>query len=204
MVRNSELRDKAYAAIEGHWGISAIITLAFFILGGTLYIPKIGAIIPILLLPVSWAYYVIFLRLIRGEEINFGQLFAGFSDQYLRYLGTLFLEFLYVALWSLLLFVPGVIKACSYAMTSYILYDEELSYDAAIEKSMVMMEGYKMKYFLMNLYFIGWAILCILTLGIGYLWLTPYIATCNAAFYEDVKKDYEARTGIGGDASAAA
>lgn len=60
---------------------------------------------------------------------------------------------------------------------------------------MLMMEGYKMKFFLMNLYFIGWALLCCLTLGIGFLWLIPYMATCYATFYEDVKADYEAKTG---------
>ena len=41
--------------------------------------------------------------------------------------------------------------------------------NAAIEKSMAMMEGNKMKLFMLDLSFIGWAILCIFTLGIGLL-----------------------------------
>jgi len=51
-----------------------------------------------------------------------------------------------------------------------------------------MMQGYKNDYFLLQLSFIGWGILCSLTLGIGFLWLTPYIKTGNAIFYRELKK----------------
>ena len=196
MIRNTELRSRAYEAMEGKWGLSALITFVFSILGvGVWCVPTVGTIVQILLLPMFWAYCIIFLRLVRKEEIAFEQIFDGFSNQYLRYLGTLLLEGVYVLLWMLLLIVPGIIKGCSYAMTPFILKDEEVSYDKAIDKSMVMMEGYKMKFFLMNLYFIGWGLLCILTFGIGFFWLYPYIMACNAAFYEDVKADYEERNG---------
>ena len=93
--------------------------------------------------------------------------------------------------WTLLLIIPGVIKSLSYAMTPYILKDyPQLSFNAAIEKSMEMMDGYKMKLFLLILIFIGWFILCILlTLGIGLLWFIPYATTSYAAFYEELKQE---------------
>ena len=70
----------------------------------------------------------------------------------------------YTAFWSLLLVIPGIIKSYSYAMTDFILKDEpEMKNNAAIEKSMAMMEGNKMKLFMLDLSFIGWAILCIFT-----------------------------------------
>ena len=56
---------------------------------------------------------------------------------------------------------------------------------------MKMMEGRKMDLFLLYLSFVGWALLCIFTLFIGFLWLEPYIYATTAAFYEDVKADYE-------------
>ena len=59
--------------------------------------------------------------------------------------------------------------------------------NGAIEKSMAMMEGNKMKLFLLDLSFIGWAILCLFTLGIGYFFLQPYMQAAHAAFYEDLK-----------------
>ena len=94
----------------------------------------------------------------------------------------------FTILWSLVLVIPGIIKSYSYAMTSFILKDEpEMKNNAAIEKSMAMMEGNKMKLFMLDLSFIGWAILCIFTLGIGLLFLQPYVAISRAAFYEDLK-----------------
>ena len=103
-------------------------------------------------------------------------------------MGTVVLVFIYTFLWSLLLIIPGIIKHYSYAMTPYILKEEpEMKNNAAIEKSMVMMDGNKMKLFMLDLSFIGWAILCIFTFGIGFLFLQPYVAISRAAFYEDLK-----------------
>ena len=50
--------------------------------------------------------------------------------------------------------------------------------------------------FWLYLSFIGWGILCLFTAGIGFLWLGPYIETSVAAFYEDVKADYELNGGL--------
>ena len=123
----------------------------------------------------------------RGKEIDFGVLFEGFQD-YARIFVTKLLQGIYTALWALLLVIPGIIKSYSYAMTDFILKDEpEMKNNAAIEKSMAMMEGNKMKLFMLDLSFIGWAILAIFTFGIGLLFLQPYIAVSRAAFYEDLK-----------------
>ena len=59
--------------------------------------------------------------------------------------------------------------------------------NAAIERSMAMMEGNKMKLFLLDLSFIGWAILCLFTFGLGFFVLQPYMQVARAAFYEDLK-----------------
>ncbi|GHT57847.1 hypothetical protein FACS18945_2990 [Bacteroidia bacterium] len=90
--------------------------------------------------------------------------------------------------WSLLLIIPGIIAAISYSMTFYIIADDPaISAMDAINKSKKMMYGYKMKYFCLSLRFLGWALLCILTLGIGFLWLMPYIQVTFAKFYDDLK-----------------
>ena len=128
------------------------------------------------------------LAVFRGaEEVDLGVLFAGFQE-YSRILTTKLLQAVYTFLWSLLLLIPGIIKHYSYAMTDYILKDEsELCNNAAIERSMAMMEGNKMKLFLLDLSFIGWAILCLFTFGIGFFVLQPYMQVSHAAFYEDLK-----------------
>ena len=132
-----------------------------------------------------------FLRNLRDPHFDeLGALFDGFRD-FGRIFLTLFLQGVYTLLWTLLLIIPGIVKAYSYAMTSYILYDNpELQGNAAIEKSMRMMRGHKLELFLLHLSFIGWALLCILTLGIGLFWLVPYVQASQAAFYEDVKEEY--------------
>ena len=97
-----------------------------------------------------------------------------------------------IFLWFLLLIVPGIVAALSYSMTFYILADEpDINAKEALEKSKIMMDGHKMDLFLLGLSFIGWALLCILTLGIGLLWLIPYMNVSAAKFYQDRKGEDE-------------
>ena len=100
---------------------------------------------------------------------------------------TRFLKTLYCFLWSLLFIIPGIIASYSYAMTGYILADHpELTASEAIERSKEMMSGNRFRLFCLHLSFIGWAILCAFTFGIGNLWLNPYRQASVAAFYREV------------------
>jgi uncharacterized membrane protein len=75
-------------------------------------------------------------------------------------------------------------------MTNFILKDRpDLRYDAAIRESMRMMKGHKWKLFVLFLSLIGWALLCLLTLGIGFFFLTPYTEVSLAAFYDNLKEE---------------
>ncbi len=72
-------------------------------------------------------------------------------------------------------------------LTPYIIIEHEhLSTIEAMSLSIKMMKGNKWRYFVIQLSFIGWAILAILTLGIGYLWLIPYVSLTQANFYRDL------------------
>ena len=42
----------------------------------------------------------------------------------------------------------------------------------------------------MDLSFIGWALLCILSFGIGILWLSPYMLTSQTIFYEELRNEH--------------
>lgn len=201
LASNSELKDKALVSLSGNWGLSAVATLIYFILSGAIgqedilengIVPLISLLFMIfVLIPLGWGYEMLFLGVSRGKTLEIGDLFAGFKD-YLRILGTILLANVYILLWCLLLLIPGIIKCYSYAMTPYILKDEpELSGDVVIVKSMAMMDGNKGKLFLLDLSFIGWAILAILTCCIGFLWLTPYVNTAKAKFYEDLKQNQQ-------------
>lgn len=193
MKKNSEYRDMAAKAMSGNWVTGAVATLVYilisialdFILG-----EKWGLVAPLLLLPMGWGLTVMFLSVIRGHKPEYTTLLDGYKGENLgRVWGTILLQMLYTMLWTLLFIVPGIIKSYSYAMVPYVLRDNtELKFNAAIERSMAMMQGHKMQLFLLQLSFIGWIILSILTLGIGYFFLLPYMQTAIAAFYEDVKE----------------
>lgn len=186
LKENFELRAEARMALTDKWVMAAVATLVMgAVAGAASYIPVAGTIL--VALPVMYGFAIVMLNVFRGDEVNIGGLFDGFSD-FGRIVGTKLLQAIYTFLWTLLLVIPGIVKSYSYAMTDYILKDyPELSNNAAIEKSMAMMDGYKMKLFLLDLSFIGWAILCIFTFGIGLLFLKPYMQVAHAAFYEDLK-----------------
>ena len=177
LKQNSELRAQAREALRGKWPMAAVAALIYSaIAGGLSSIPFIGWIGSLLVgLPVAYGFAILMLAVFRGaEEVDLGVLFAGFQE-YSRILTTKLLQAVYTFLWSLLLLIPGIIKHYSYAMTDYILKDEsELCNNAAIERSMAMMEGNKMKLFLLDL-------------GIGFFVLQPYMQVSHAAFYEDLK-----------------
>ena len=94
---------------------------------------------------------------------------------------------LYSFLWSLLLVIPGIYASYGYAMTSYILAENpDLTAREAISRSKQLMDGHRLDLFILQLSFIGWAILSALTLGIGSLWLNPYTEAATAAFYRNL------------------
>ena len=203
MDTNQGYKNRALDALKGRWDKAVIAMLIVFAIlgfvGNIISIPfgaegvagqSVSTLWALLCLPLSWAASVFFLRISRGEEVDYGQLFDGFRgwDEYLRIFLTEFLRGLYTFLWTLLLIVPGIMKSYSYAMTDFVLKDEpELKYDAAIERSMQMMEGHKADLFWLDLSFIGWILLSILTCGIGFLLLIPYMETAHAHFYDDLK-----------------
>ena len=95
---------------------------------------------------------------------------------------------IFIFLWTLLLIVPGIIMSYAYAMTPYIMKDNpEMGAMECIKKSKAMMNGYKWKLFLLDLGFIGWILLACITFGIYGLWLTPWMQTSRAKFYEELK-----------------
>ncbi len=189
---NSELRAVSRTTLSGNWMMAALATLVYLLIaGGVSSIPVAGSVLAIIITyPLAYGFAILFLDLFReGKPIDIGKLFDGFKD-FGRVWGTLILVAIYTILWTCLLIIPGIVKSYSYALTPFILKDEpELKYNAAIEKSMHMMNGYKMKLFLLDLSFIGWMILSVLTLGIGLLFLQPYMNTARAAFYEDLKAE---------------
>ena len=123
---------------------------------------------------------------------------AQFSDLFLHYdiLGKTFLTSLlmqiFITLWTLLFIIPGIIATYAYSMTYYILDEHpDMKPMEAIRRSKELMRGHKWEYFCLQFSFIGWWILSIFTLGIGFLFLSPYMEQANYVFYYNIAHGIE-------------
>ena len=193
-------RDAGWAQLNGNWGKAAVVTFVYIALSAVIStlessLWNASLFTYLFIIPVAYSYNVLFLDNLRtGKELEVKSIFDGFND-YTRVLGTYLLVYIYTILWTLLLIIPGIIKSLSYSMVPFVLKDNpELSFNAAIERSMAMMEGHKWEYFCLILTFIGWFLLIIITAGIASLWVTPYMSATFANYYEAVKAEYETKT----------
>ena len=149
---------------------NGILGFAAFIIGGVL----------------DLGYAQFLLKQHDGQGPQFDDLFSQF-DRFGTGFAQQFLRTLYTVLWSLLLIVPGIIAALSYAMTPYILAEHpDLTASEAIARSKQLMDGHKMDLFVLYLTFIGWDLLAALTLNLGNLALNPYKNAAITVFYRDI------------------
>lgn len=200
MKKISEYKKEALKALEGNWGTGVALYFCYLVCASVLSVGSSFMLSPLgsawemisnlsmlILIPMFMAIMVAFLRILRGNTVSLKELFAYYNW---RVWTTILLKYVYILLWTCLLIIPGIVKAYSYALTEYILLDDpSLKNNEAIEKSMEMMKGKKMKMFLLDLSFIGWILLSYLTLGLGFFLLAPYMYTARASFYEDLKAE---------------
>jgi len=190
---NSTLTQMARESLDGKWGLAVLGTFVYFIvLMGVQLLAEIDPLLMIVTLiisgPIALGFIIFSLNISRYNDPKVENIFEGFQN-FKSAVGAYLLMLLFIFLWMLLLIIPGIIAAFSYSMTFYILADDpSISPMDAIDKSKAMMKGNKWKYFLLNLRFLGWALLCLLTFGIGFLWLIPYIQVSIAKFYDDIKE----------------
>ena len=112
------------------------------------------------------------------DKENFSRSFVGFLRQ------TVF-----VCLWSFLFVIPGIIKSISYSQMFYLMAeDKKLDAAEAQIKSMKIMEGHKMEYFVLQLSFILWYLLVGITFGLAAIYVGPYTEAAKAEFYRKLKK----------------
>ncbi len=192
-TENVALMKMARESLSGKWGLAIGTFVIYFLIVGSIQVgvrvfnPATGLIALIIAGPMALGISIFSLALARNQEARLEQIFAGFYN-FGTSLAAYLLMVLFTLLWMLLLIIPGIIAAISYSLTFFILADDDtIGPMEAIDKSKKMMVGYKWKYFCMGLRFLGWGILCIFTLGIGFLWLVPYMWVSLANFYDDVK-----------------
>lgn len=216
-MKASDYRAIARERLAGKWKTAVIVALIAWFLGGlivaananinfkideetTVYVPTIQSwllntlrISTIMLIVnfiiggvVRQGYAVHLLKQHDGEAAEINDLFSQFhrfGDGFCLKL----LEGLYVALWTMLLVIPGIVATFKYAMAPFIMAENpEMTASEAITASKQLMEGHKWELFCLNFSFIGWELLGSITFGIGALFVTPYMNAAYAAFYRNL------------------
>lgn len=204
---------KSFIGQNARWWKMTLATIAIYLISGgfSIYVniatvinrddpsTTVGyssSIITLLLIPFTIAASGYYLNHIRGFNPEWKSLYKEGIDNYGSYLVTGVLVNAFTVLWSLLFVVPGIIKALAYSQAKYVIHDNpRLKGKEAIEISKRMTNGFKGDLFSMYLSFIGWYILVGLTGGILSIYVTPYVETTAAMYYENLKR-YSIENGI--------
>ncbi|MGI6728117.1 MAG: DUF975 family protein [Anaerovoracaceae bacterium] len=190
------MRSWGRQALNGYWSVAVLATVLLMLL----------TLIPVIVLtllfdskvmenmaniyallvsgPLSLGYASFMLAIFRRKPTSPSEVLYGF-ERFGKAFGLYIIMNFFILLWTFLFIIPGIIAAYRYALSFYILADNpNIGILDAINESKRMMRGNKWKLFCLEISFIGWIILSILTVGIGYLWLMPYMAASAVGFYE--------------------
>ena len=201
----AELKAKAKKSLKGHYGSAIAVLLVLGILTvlpsiftplfknsseqtqiiASFVISLVSLLITSLLSLGAISFY---LKLFRHKKVDFNELFSK-TNLWIACLVAIIMMSIFTTLWTLLLIIPGIIASYRYRLTPYVLIDNpKIGGLDAITKSKELMRGHKMELFVLDLSFIGWNILAVLTFGLLYFWLAPYMNATYAGYYDNLAK----------------
>ena len=189
MIR-AEIKALAKEQLRGNVGKYFLCMLIVFAISCVCaLVPGIGSIAAIIITPSLSIGIILFcLDLSYGKSAEVGRMFHGF--QYCgKALWLTILVAVFTFLWALLFYIPGIIKAISYSMSYYILAENpEMTAREALNESKAIMHGHKMEYFVLQLSFIPWILLCLVTFGLAMIYVQPYMQLTTTNFYHKIKR----------------
>ena len=191
MINRAAIKQQAKAMLLQNYGYALGLILLFIVLLGALSAFSFGIAALVLTGPLTACLFWGFSTSIWATpSASAMPLTAVLKTSAARSAATCGMM-LFTWLWSLLFFIPGIIKTYSYSMTMYILADlPEIGAKDALRLSMRMMQGHKWELFVMQLSFLGWMILGLFTFNLlNILYTIPYMQLSSAGFYASVKQD---------------
>ena len=157
--------------------------------------PSVGAqlistALQIMQLFLGVGFTVFIFNTVRHTGPVYGNLLDGFGPNFRMVLLRLVVG-IFIALWSLLFFFPGIIAAYRYSMAPFIMLEHpDYSVMQCIRTSKQITKGYKGKLFLLDLSFIGYLLLSMVPY-LGYVvrvWYQPYHEISYLLFYDALKQ----------------
>lgn len=147
-----------------------------------------GGFLSWLLIPFTVAIAGYFLNHLRGANPHWKSLYHEGIDRYGKYIVVGIITEIIIALWTLLLIIPGIIKSYEYYFVNHIIHDNpNLDHKQARDLSKRMTDNFKLDLFILDLSFFFWYLLVGITLGIASIYVEPYISCTKAMYYENLK-----------------
>ena len=187
------LARRAEGLLQDRWMEAILVFLVYvllnvginFLFDGKPFFKLCAQLSSSIIFPLGLA--VVGLALARQQPVKVEMLFEAFKHLG-RALAAALLTFVPTLLGFLVFIIPGIIVSLGLSMTFFIMADDRsISALDAVKKSWEMMKGNKMELFRINLLCVGLSFVCILTFGVGFLFLIPYYYTLIALFYDDIK-----------------
>ncbi len=204
-----QYRDQAWNALQIKWNAAAltmfvisVIAIVFNVpsslsdvLGWapkiTLSVSGVCTLVSILLIaPLQWANENALLDVVREPNTRvFSVTWDNFKREFAALVPSYVLAFLVIlGIGAITLGIGAIIFGLAYAMVPFVIHDNpEIGVVDALRASREMMKGHKGELFVLYLSFIGWFLLGIITCGIAFFWIQPYMYAAEAAFYEDIR-----------------
>lgn len=211
MKTRSQYRAQAREILNGQWKNAIIIGAIFLFFTLLIEVPALCVMNAgmgiqsavsgftmlysiLVVVPLEYALYCAFLGFTRNEITSEGlcnETKTQFCNLWSRTIPTALLMLIIIIGLSMITFgIAGIIFGIAYSMVPYLMKDyPQLTPKELLRASREMMKGHKWDFFVLQLSFIGWAFLCILTVGIGVIALFPYEAATFAYYYDDLKAE---------------
>lgn len=190
-----QLKTMAKQQIKGKIGILFVISLIIAAISGLAgfilsFIPGgVGSLVSTIIITPAFALSIarVYINVVKGANPSAADAFSGFDDFWSAFKVN-FLVGLFTFLWSLLFIIPGIVKAYSYSMSMYILAENKGKPALeCINESKAMTQGHKMDLFVLDLSFIGWGLLGVITFGLAFIYAMPYMQATLINAYNSLK-----------------
>lgn len=184
-MNRAECKETAKKIMKGQWIVGFVVLLIESLIVAALSTVTFGIGLFLLQSVITIAVYNVFISGYEGKKYEISDMANGITDELTNRICLSVLKQLFISLWTLLFIIPGIVKTYSYFLAEFISRkDPKLSATDCITKSREIMKGHKWEMFVFELSFIGWHLLAILTFGILYIWLAPYIIQSTIVYVD--------------------
>ena len=195
MFNRIEYKKNALALLKGNWNLPCLIALIYIVLSCLTDMTPFLGIIVSGIMSVGLAFTLMKMASVaaagnsESEKVGFSTFLEALEHRWLTSLLGGLWNALWIFLWSLLFIIPGIVKSYSYSMMFYIIAENpKIGATKAMDISKVLTQGHKADLFVMDLSFLGWILLSLLSCGIGFIWLIPYMTMTEINAYYDLKR----------------